>query len=203
MTDPKETPSSDANAGGNGGDGRTFTQAEVDAILKERLGRVKGQFADYDELKQKAAAYAEYEEKQKTELQKASERATKAEQERDNALKTAQARIIKATFIAEASALGVKRPQDAYALAAADGLEFSIDGENVTGVKEAVKALVDDGRLPLTTRPAAPDLNGGAGSGARPGDKPAALTPEQKETARRMGLTEEQYAAGIKKKQGA
>lgn len=52
---------------------KTFTQAEMDAIIGERLGRLKAKYADYDELAQKAKAYDEVEEANKSELQKAVE----------------------------------------------------------------------------------------------------------------------------------
>ncbi len=52
---------------------KTFTQAELDAIVGERLGRLKAKYADYDELKTKAAAYDEAAEASKSELQKAVE----------------------------------------------------------------------------------------------------------------------------------
>jgi hypothetical protein len=42
--------------GGNGGDaGKTFTQAELDGIVKDRLTRERGKYADYDALKSKAS----------------------------------------------------------------------------------------------------------------------------------------------------
>lgn len=52
---------------------KTFTQSEMDAIIGERLGRLKAKYADYDELKTKAAAYDEAAEASKSELQKAVE----------------------------------------------------------------------------------------------------------------------------------
>ena len=52
---------------------RTFTQAEMDAIIGERLKRDRAKYADYDELKAKAAKYDEAEEASKSELQKAVE----------------------------------------------------------------------------------------------------------------------------------
>lgn len=54
---------------------KTFTQAEVDSIVKERLGREQTKFADYEELKKKAEAYDAAEEANKSELQKAQEQA--------------------------------------------------------------------------------------------------------------------------------
>ena len=52
---------------------KTFTQAEMDAIIGERLARERSKYADYDEVKAKAAKYDEVEEANKTELQKAVE----------------------------------------------------------------------------------------------------------------------------------
>lgn len=54
---------------------RTFTQAEMNAIIADRLSRERGKFADYDELKTKAAKFDAAEEANKTDLQKANERA--------------------------------------------------------------------------------------------------------------------------------
>ena len=52
---------------------RTFTQAEMDAIIGDRLKRERAKYADYDELKTKATAYDEAAEASKSELQKAVE----------------------------------------------------------------------------------------------------------------------------------
>ena len=60
---------------------RTFTQAEMDAIIGDRLKRERAKYADYDELSKKAKAYDEAAEASKSELQKAVERAEKAEAE--------------------------------------------------------------------------------------------------------------------------
>ncbi len=54
---------------------RTFTQAELDSIVKDRLAREKGKYADYEELKEKASKFDEAEEARKSELQKATEKA--------------------------------------------------------------------------------------------------------------------------------
>ncbi len=53
---------------------KTFTQSEVDEIIKKRLARVKNETpADYEELKSKAQKFDELEDANKTELQKATE----------------------------------------------------------------------------------------------------------------------------------
>lgn len=56
-------------------DERTFTQAEVDNIVSTRIGKERAKYSDYEELKAKAEKYNEIEEANKSELQKANERA--------------------------------------------------------------------------------------------------------------------------------
>lgn len=62
---------------------RTFTQSELDAIVKERLRREREKHADYDQLKAKAAKFDEAEEAAKSDLQKATERAEQLQKELD------------------------------------------------------------------------------------------------------------------------
>ena len=50
---------------------RTFTQAEMNAIIQDRLTRERGKYADYEALKAKAAKFDAAEETGKTDLQKA------------------------------------------------------------------------------------------------------------------------------------
>lgn len=63
------------------GQTRTFTQDEVNAIVGKRLAEEKSKFADYEEIKAKAAKFDEAEEANKSELQKAVERANNLEAE--------------------------------------------------------------------------------------------------------------------------
>ena len=57
---------------------KTFTQQEVDDIIKKRLSRAKSEVpADYEELKSKAQKFDELEEANKTELQKATDELNK------------------------------------------------------------------------------------------------------------------------------
>ena len=54
---------------------RTFTQAEVNTIISERLGKERSKYADYETYKAKAEKYDAAEEASKSELQKAVEKA--------------------------------------------------------------------------------------------------------------------------------
>jgi len=67
---------------------RTFTQAELNAIVQKRLGEEKAKYENYEELKEKALKFDQIEEESKTELQKATERAESLQKELD-AIKTA------------------------------------------------------------------------------------------------------------------
>lgn len=68
---------------------KTFTQDELNTIVGERLKREREKFADYEDLKAKAGRLDELEEANKTELQKATERAQALEAEL-NSLKEAE-----------------------------------------------------------------------------------------------------------------
>ena len=60
-----------------------FTQSEMDAIIGERLKRDRAKYADYEELKAKAAKFDEAEEASKSELQKAVEERDRLKAELD------------------------------------------------------------------------------------------------------------------------
>lgn len=69
---------------------KTFTQAEVDLIVKERLGRERAKYEGFEEYKEKAAQLDKIEEANKTELQKAQEEA-EALKKKLNEMETASA----------------------------------------------------------------------------------------------------------------
>ena len=64
---------------------KTFTQAEVDLIVKERLGRERAKYEGFEEYKEKAAQLDKIEEANKTELQKAQEEAEALQKAQDKA----------------------------------------------------------------------------------------------------------------------
>lgn len=74
---------------------KTFTQAELDEIVSERLKRERSKYEGFEELKTKAAKFDELEEASKTELQKATERAEKLKAELDSLKKSEEQRLIK------------------------------------------------------------------------------------------------------------
>ena len=74
---------------------RTFTQAELDAIVRDRLQRERNKYADYEAYKEKAEKFDAAEEAQKTELQKATERATALETELNTLKRANEIRVIR------------------------------------------------------------------------------------------------------------
>lgn len=83
---------------------RTFTQAEMNAIISDRLSRERSKYADYDDLKAKAAQFDAAQEAGKTELQKANEKAASLQAQLDtltkaNALRDIRGKVSAATGV--------------------------------------------------------------------------------------------------------
>lgn len=75
--------------------GKTFTQAELDAIVADRLARERAKYPDYESLKAKAARYDAAEEAEKSELQKVTDQAAALKSELDALKKANQLREIR------------------------------------------------------------------------------------------------------------
>lgn len=133
---------------------KTFTQEELDAIVRDRLARDRKGREDYDDVKAKLTALEQAEEDRKkaelsaterleAEKAEALERAQKAEQAKEAALTAANQRLIKAEFKAIARELNVRADalEDAYVLANLTSVSVD-DNDNPVGVEDAVKALL-------------------------------------------------------------
>lgn len=119
---------------------KTFTQAELDAILEARLKRAVP--PDYEELKAIAAKAKEKEDQEKTDLQKAQEAAALAEKTAREAVEKANARIRRAAIIEEATAQGAADNEVVIALLASDPDITVEDDGAVKGAKKAVAELL-------------------------------------------------------------
>lgn len=62
---------------------KTFTQEQVNAIVGDRVKQERSKYLDYESLKEKAAKFDAAEEANKTELQKATEKADALQKELD------------------------------------------------------------------------------------------------------------------------
>ncbi len=196
VQDPPDAPGGEQPVGE---EPRTFTDEQMQNIVQKRLAAERKKFEDYDDLKAQAEKWAEFEESQKTELEKAHSRTAAVEAERDKALETGRTQALQASVMSAAALAGAAHPGDAFALVDLAGLSIGDDGK-VTGATEAVKVLVEAGRLVISGKPHAPGLDGGAGAGDRPGDKKLVLSAEELQAAEKMGVTAEQYAKAKKGK---
>jgi uncharacterized membrane protein YqiK len=118
-------------------------QAELDRIINERLARERNKYKDYNDLKTKASKFDELTEAQKSELEKATgERDTwKSTAEANNA--KALRALRKSAVVAEAAKQGAANPNLVFSLVNESSLEVD-DDDNVSGVAEAVKSLLDN-----------------------------------------------------------
>jgi len=213
---PAVQPPQDAPGGGQqpvSGEEHIFTQADLNRLVPERgkqyfrsmLGDLGVENAE--ELKSALAKLKEAEQAQMSEIEKAqrqaqeaTEAARKAQEERDRAQEQARDTLIRAAVMSHAATAGAAHPEDAYYLANLGLISIGDDGK-IEGADKAVAALVEAGRLPLRGRAQAPNLDAGAGSGERSGQREPALLPEELEIARKLGVKPEDYQKHKHKKE--
>lgn len=172
---------------------------EREAELTRLRAALKAANSESAERRKKIEKYeqaeAERQQAEMSELEKERKAREEAERRAQAAEESAKQTLVRAAFVAEAARAGVAHPEDVYLLADKSSVTVADDG-TVEGVTEAVKVLVDAGRVPLAGRPQAPNLDGGAGGGQRSnGGKSVKLSDDEVETARRMGVSVEKYAA--------
>lgn len=152
---------------------KTFTQADVDRMIADRLKRAKPEPpADYAELQEKATKLAALEaaqlteqEKQQRQAQEAEQKATAAEARARAAEERAAAALRRSEVISAATRAGAVDPAAVFALIDPSAVTVGDDGQ-VTGAEEAVKALLDEKKY-LVGQPPTP-TPGGADGGHRP-----------------------------------
>lgn len=102
----------DGGKGNDGGDaGKTFTQADVDRVVSERLTRERAKYSDYDDLKTRAAEADRLRKEQETASEKAvrEARETAAAEERSKAAP----QLVAAEFRAAAKGVLTNEQRDA------------------------------------------------------------------------------------------
>lgn len=159
--DPTPDPAADPTPDPAPAADKTFTQAELDYHIAERLKRQKAQFADYEDLKKKAAQFDEIDAQSKSDLEKANEKIAALESAAAAAAEAAKTNALRAAVVAEAAKRNVVDPDAAVALIGE--IEFD-DAGAPTNIAEAMDSL-------LETRPylvGKPGARGSADQGARP-----------------------------------
>ena len=157
---PKEPPKTDPT--------KTFTQADLDNVVQERLARERKQFADYDDLKARAAKFDELENSKKDELTKAQEAVAAAERRATEAQANANSTLKRAAIM---SAAAKHNAEDAgiiiQLLANSEEVKLDETG-NIVGADEAVKKL-------LTEKPFLAKASGRASGGSFGGNSESSL----------------------------
>ena len=136
----------------------TFTQADVDRIVADRLGRERGKYADYDQLKAKAGEFDKLAEAQKTEQQKLAEQLATAQAE-VTAARTEALRLKVATAKGLPSALAARLhgASEEEMTADADALLAALGPARTADPRRPVESL-KPGALPAG-EPASVDMN--------------------------------------------
>lgn len=176
---------------------KMLTQAQVDKLIDDRIARERKKYADYNDLKAKAAEHDKVVESQRSEQEKAVEAARKEGAE--SVLSTANARLIASEARALAAEANFRSP--ALAVKALDLAEVSVGDSgdvDADAIRAALKALAeaepylvkDDTPPP----PRVPRSDPSQGSGKQT-DPPAGQRGRE-EAARRYGNRQPANTAG-------
>lgn len=149
---------------------KTFTQAEIDAIVQARIARERDKYKDYEDLKAKAEAYEEEkrqrEEAEMTEAEKARKEAERLKAELESLRKQQEQNAIDSAIEEALRKENVKYIDQAKRLADLSSVKYE-DGK-VIGVEEVVKNLLAESPFlkvekqreigePSNTNPVKPD----------------------------------------------
>jgi len=160
--------------------------------MGQRAKEVRNQFGDYKQLQERAAKADELEQAKLTEQERLEARASEAERRAADAAGQIASAMIASEVKVRASQLGIIDPDAAYLLLDRSNVRYGEDG-GVTGVDEALTQLLEDKPYLKGSPNRAPNLNPQSGEPA----PTLRLTDDQREAARLMGLTEEDYAKGL------
>ena len=171
---------------------RSFSQEDVNRIQAQTRREVRGQFSDYQQLKNRAAKADELEQANLTEAERLAQRANDAEKAVVDAnVKLADA-LISSEVKVKAVQLGIIDPDAAYLLMDKANVQYDAE-KGVSGIDEALTQLLDNKPYLKGSLNRAPNLNPQSGEPA----PILRLSEGQREAARLMGMSEEEYAQGI------
>lgn len=131
---------------------KTFTQEELDRIIKERLGREQARFADYDTLKEAAEELSKLKEADLSEqellkkrIAEMQEAATAREAQAEANAAEVNQRLIRSEVRVLAATMDFWEPKEAYKLADLTGATVDENGE-VQGIKQPLKDLAENSK---------------------------------------------------------
>lgn len=165
-TDGQDTTNSTATTGQpNTQSGtQTFTQADIDRVVAERLNREKAKYADYDQLKERAGQWEKFVQESKPEQEKALDQARQeaADAARNEVRSEFGGKLVAAHITAAAAGRLNEGALNAL-LAGIDKATFLTPTGDVDAAR--ITQFID-GIAPATTTQQKP---GGFGQGTRPG----------------------------------
>ena len=170
---------------------RTFTQEEVNRMQAQTRRDERGKFSDYGELKSRAVKADELEQAQLSDAQKLEARAIEAERKAGEAQGQIASAMIASEVKIRASALGVIDPDAAYLLLDRSNVRYDADN-GVSGVDDALTSLLE-AKPYLRSNNRTPNINPESGQPVTS----TRLTADQRDAAKLMGLTDEEYAQGL------
>ena len=147
------------------GQQRTFTQEEMNRIQAQTRKEVRNQFADYSQLKDRAAKADELEQAQLSEQEKLEARAAEAERKAASAADQIAAAMIASEVKVRAAQLGIIDPDAALLLVDRANVRYS-EEDGVTGVDAALTQLLEDKPYLKGTPNRVPNLNPQSGEPA-------------------------------------
>ena len=170
---------------------KTFTQDEVNRMMGQARRDARSQFSDYSELKSRAAKADELEQANLTEAERLEARVSDAEKRATDAQGQVSSAMIASEVKVRATQMGIVDPDAAFLLLDKKNVAYNVT-DGVSGVDDALAQLLED-KPYLRAGNRTPNLNPETGQAA----PPVRLSADQREAARLMNLTDEEYSQGL------
>ena len=170
---------------------KTFTQDEVNRMMGQARRDARSQFSDYSELKSRAAKADELEQANLTEAERLEVRVSDAEKRATDAQEQVSSAMIASEVKVRATQMGIVDPDAALLLLNKKNVAYNVT-DGVSGVDDALAQLLED-KPYLRAGNRTPNINPETGQAA----PPVRLSADQREAARLMNLTDEEYSQGL------
>ena len=170
---------------------KTFTQDEVNRMMGQARRDARSQFSDYSELKSRAAKADELEQANLTEAERLEVRVSDAEKRATDAQGQVSSAMIASEVKVRATQMGIVDPDAAFLLLDKKNVAYNVT-DGVSGVDDALAQLLED-KPYLRAGNRSPNINPETGQAA----PPVRLSADQREAARLMNLTDEEYSQGL------
>ena len=170
---------------------KSYTQEEVNQMMGKTRRETRDKFSDYETLKERAAQADELEQAHLSVKERLEARVEQAEKNAQAADQRITEAMIATAVQVQAGQMGIVDPEAAFLLVDRANIRYTAEA-GVSGVEDALTQLLE--KKPYLKGPVrAPNINPEGGQA----DAPVRLTAEQRDAAKYLGMTEEQYAKGI------